>query len=166
MASLGNFNADDYKDEYTPIPSGSYTAMIVNSSERETNKKDGKMIVLKVDVVDGPHKGRKIFENLNIVNPNETAVEIAKSTLANVCRAVGVLHPKDTSELHNKPMRIWVSVVPEKDGYPPSNKIKKWESLTAAAPASAPTPTAPAGSKPWEKKAAAPAPVEEKEPIF
>jgi len=36
-----------------------------------------------LDILDGQHKGRKIFDQLNLVNPNPTTVEIAQRTLVN-----------------------------------------------------------------------------------
>lgn len=157
MATLNGFNADDYTDEFTPIPSGRYTAMIVKSEMKDTKNGKGQYLKLEIDIVDGQFKGRKIFENLNIVNDNETAVKIAKSTLANICRAVGVLHPKDSSELHNKPMSVRVVVEPEKDGMPAQNRIKSFD-----APGTTPIMKAPAapvvpGGKPWEKRPEEPA---------
>lgn len=153
MASLNNFNADEYKDEYAPLPAGRYTAMIVKSDLQATKAGNGSYLKLEIDIVDGQFKGRKLFENLNLDNPNQQAVNIAKATLANICRAVGVLHPKDSSELHMKPMSVMVSVEPERDGYPASNRIKRWESiLTNPTPAN-PAPATPSTAKPWEKKA-------------
>jgi hypothetical protein len=153
MASLNGFNADEFKDEYTPLPAGRYTAMIVKSETQATKAGNGSYLKLEIDIVDGQYKGRKLFENLNLENPNQQAVNIAKATLANICRAVNILHPKDSSELHLKPISIMVSVEPERDGYPASNRVKRWDAPESAAQtkmdfSKAP---APANAKPWER---------------
>lgn len=150
MANLGDFNADDFHDDFQPIPAGRYTAVIVKSDTMATKDGAGSYIKLEVDIVDGQYKGRKLFTNLNLVNKNEMAVKIAKTELANICRAVGVLHPKDSSELHGKPVSIKVSIRPESDAFPASNDIKGWYPLNAEAP----KPHAPIG-KPWERPAPA-----------
>jgi hypothetical protein len=149
MASLNGFNAEEFKDEFTPIPAGRYTAMIVKSETKRTKNDRGSYLKLEVDIVDGQYKGRKIFENLNLENENEMAVHIAKAMLANICRATLVLHPKDSSELHLKPMSVRVVVEPEKDGMPAQNRIKGWDALGTATPQ--PVSPAPANAKPWEK---------------
>lgn len=146
MASLNGFNAEDFKDEYAPLPAGRYTAMIVKSETKSTKAGNGSYLSLEIDIVDGQYKGRKLFENLNLDNPNEQAVNIAKATLANICRAVGVLHPKDSSELHLKPMSIMVSVIPESKDFPASNRVKRWDAPETASPIQA---KAPANAKPW-----------------
>lgn len=152
MASLNGFNAEDFKDEYAPLPAGRYTAMIVKSETKATKAGNGSYLSLEIDIVDGQYKGRKLFENLNLDNPNEQAVNIAKVTLANICRAVGVLHPKDSSELHLKPISIMVSVIPESKDFPASNRVKRWDAPDAVS-ASPIQAKAPANAKPWERPA-------------
>lgn len=159
MASLNGFNAEDFKDEYAPLPAGRYTAMIVKSETKSTKAGNGSYLSLEIDIVDGQYKGRKLFENLNLDNPNEQAVNIAKATLANICRAVGVLHPKDSSELHLKPISIMVSVIPESKDFPASNRVKRWDAPDAVSPVQAKAPT---NAKPWER----PAPKPEDTPTF
>ena len=53
-------------------------------------------------------KGRNLWARLNLDNPNEIAVKIARAELSALCRAVGVLEPKDSVELHNLPLVISV----------------------------------------------------------
>jgi hypothetical protein len=55
-----------------------------------------------------------LWARLNLDNPNATAVTIARAELSAICRAVGVLAPKDSVELHNLPLVIHV-------------KCKKWD---------------------------------------
>ncbi|HQO65724.1 MAG TPA: DUF669 domain-containing protein [Spirochaetales bacterium] len=166
MANLGNFNADEHENEFTPIPTGKYPAVITESKMVGT-KNGGQMLKLTHEIIDGPNKGRKVWANLNLVHSNDQAVKIAKINLADICRAVGVLHPRDSSELHNKPMVIKLSIRPETDEYPASNDIKAWEPMnkapqlqgmapdasTPAAKVETPAPDqAPASNKkPWEK---------------
>lgn len=106
-----NFNANDVApNDFGVIPPGDYEAVIVNSSMHQTKAGDGEYLKLELQIINGTYQNRKLFENLNLKNKNEQAVTIAKGTLSAICRAINVLTPRDSSELHNKPMRITVGV--------------------------------------------------------
>lgn len=110
MADLGGFNAESPENNTANvIPAGEYEAIIVSSEKKDT-KKGGQYLNIEFQVTKGPQQNRKHFEKLNIWNSNEQAVAIAKGTLSKICRAVGVLKPVDSSELHNKPMIIKLAV--------------------------------------------------------
>lgn len=127
---LEGFNAEDYEPagKFTPVPIGDYLAMITESEMKVTkpkpNKESGKYLHLVFTICDGEYAGRKIFSQLNLINANATTVEIAQRQLSAICRCVGVLHPKDSKELHDKPLVISVGIRPAKDGYEESNTIK------------------------------------------
>ena len=57
-------------------------------------------------MIDGPYKNRLLWSRLNLDNPNAQAVQIAQGELSAICRAVGVMQPKDSIELHNLPLLI------------------------------------------------------------
>ncbi len=90
---------------------------------RVTRNGMGQFLWLMLDILDGPHKGRKIFDQLNLVNPNPTTVEIAQRTLSAICHATGRMHVSDSEELHLIPMTIQVKIKPPKNGYGESNAI-------------------------------------------
>lgn len=97
------FDADKIEiQDFTPAPEDWYMLMIDKSSFKPT-KTGGKMLVLEMKVVAGPHENKRVTENLNLVNNNDDAVRIAKETLAKLCKAVDVKKPTDTAQLHNKP---------------------------------------------------------------
>ena len=145
--------------KFTPIPVNDYLAVITDSEMKDTKKGDGKYLLLTYEVVDGEFKGRKIFETLNLINSNQTAVEIAQRALSAVCRATGVLHPKDSSELHGKPLVISVGIRAGSNGFEDKNVIRGYsrvdgKELKDVTDASAPVKgaAAPAKSKkPWQK---------------
>lgn len=163
--NLSNLNFDattvQPQDSFEPIPAGWYECMIVES-EMKTNKAGtGQYLQLRLDVTEGDYANRVLFERLNLDNPNQTAVEIAQRTLSAICHATGVLQPSDSSDLHNIPLRVKVSVRPAGNGYDASNDIKGYESLGGvkqAAPVKQPAkttaqPAAKSGAakpKPWE----------------
>lgn len=124
-----NFNANDVEPvDFGVIPAGDYEAAIVASEVKQNSNKDGEYLKLEIQIVSGPFQNRKLFENLNIKNPNADTVKIARGTLSAICRAVNVITPKDSSELHNKPFRISVAV--KASTYKPGemeNKIKSFK---------------------------------------
>lgn len=147
---------------YELLPAGKYRAQIVESEMRVTRNGMGQFLWLMFDILDGEHKGRKIFDQLNLVNPNPTTVEIAQRTLSAICHATGKMHVSDSEELHLIPMTIQVKIKPPKNGYGESNAIAYLPpERGVAAPAVKPPPAAPAtpaapprmASAPWNKKA-------------
>ncbi|MCK5603809.1 DUF669 domain-containing protein [Candidatus Pacearchaeota archaeon] len=165
MAKLdGIFDASTVpeRDEFTPVPPGTYTAMVV-ASEIKTTSKGGQMIVLELDIQGGEHAERKLFERLNIKNDNDKAVSIAYRVLAEIVKAVGKGSIKDTEELHNIRLLIDVRVDPPK-GYKdkntgemkegkPQNSIKKFMPYSADNKKSVAKPKGPATFKKAAPKA-------------
>lgn len=114
MADLSGFDANkvDPNSEFEPIPAGKYLAVIVESEMKQTKAGTGSYLQLTHQIVDGPFKGRKVWSRLNLDNPNPTAVQIAKGELSALCRAAGVMTPRDSAELHNIPVVINVRQKP------------------------------------------------------
>jgi hypothetical protein len=147
--------------KYAPIPAGDYKAMITESEMKPTRAGTGQYLQLVWEITDGQHTDRKIWDRLNLVNSNPTAVDIAKRDLASIMRAVGLEKIDDTEQLHYKEVMITVTVRKGDNGYEDSNEIKAYAPAGRSAPAAAPaapaavaTPAAaPAsvpGKKPWE----------------
>lgn len=130
MASLdGGFNANDVEPNvgFEPIPTGDYL-VVITASERQATK-DGSSQLLKLDlqIIDGQHKGRTLFDRLNLWNKNQQATEIARGTLSAICRAVGVMQPRDTCELHNIPLVASVKIEKRQDNGEYANRISAYK---------------------------------------
>lgn len=154
------------------LPPGTYNVQIVQAEKRPTKDGQGAYLWIEMDIIDGPHVGRKLWDRLNIWNRNETAAKIANQSLSSICHAVGVPVFKSFSEVMHKPLAAVVKVRPsgpDKNGIErdASNEVKGYKSAegaarpTAAAPARpAPTPAAsvapkPAGTVPaWARRSA------------
>lgn len=176
MANLGGtFDASQVEPSAPRelLPPGTYAAQIVKSDMIDTST-GGQMLKLELDILDGPAKGRKMWDNLNLVNRNPTAVEIAQRTLSAICHAIGRLQVADSDELHFKPLVITVAVEPDSrdkhlDANDPArryqNAVKGYAKASGtAAPAARSAPTqqaappprpaaAPAASAPWRRSA-------------
>lgn len=152
MASLNGFNAAEVEPNAPreELPEGTYLAAIVESQMKITKKKDGQRLELTFEVLDGTHKGRRVWANLNLDNPSETSVEIAKRDLSAICRAVGVMTPKDSADLHGKPLMIVVKHKPDDNGDPRA-EVKGYRAAATAPAARTPAKAAPAAAAPWKR---------------
>lgn len=160
MAGLGDvFDATGVapSQAFEVLPAGHYKAQIVESEMRVTRNGTGRFLWIMLDILEGPYQGRKLFDQLNLVNPNPTTVEVAQRTLSTICHAVGQLQVSDSEQLHLKPMTISVSVDPPKNGYGERNRIRylvpaKDASAPVKSVAQAPPPAPRAQAAPWARK--------------
>ncbi len=159
MATLSGFDASQVEptDEFEAIPAGKYPAVITDSEFKETKAGTGTYLQLAFEIIDGEHKGRLLWSRLNLDNPNETAVKIAQQELSAICRAVDVLTPQDSSELHNVPLVIHVRCRKRPDTDEITNEIRGYSALQqqpAAQPAPSPAvrqPVAAGSPAPWKR---------------
>jgi hypothetical protein len=150
MSLLSGFDATtvEPRESFQPIPAGDYTVCISASEEKTTASGNGVYLKLTLEVLDGDHKGRLLFENLNLKNPSAAAVDIARRTARDICLAVNVpqLNDGGVMELHGKPMLASVKVEKRNDNGELRNVIKSFAPVTAANAAPAAT------GQPWAKK--------------
>jgi len=123
---------------------GKYPMVFTDSEMKATAAGTGEYLQLTAEIIDGQHKGRKLWVRLNLENPNRTAVEIAERELASICQAVGVMTPSDSAELHNIPFVGTVKIEPAKGQYDARNSIGGYASMSGAAPTPTPARAAPA----------------------
>lgn len=136
------------------LPDGDYPVIVEASEWKQTKSGTGAYLELTLQVIDGPAKGRKVWDRLNLSNPNQTAVDIAQQTLSAICHAVGVLRVNDSTQLHNLPMLAKVKVKQGENG--PMNEVKGYKKMGAAPVAMTPPPSAAPSAPavpPWQKKA-------------
>jgi hypothetical protein len=142
MASLGgsyNPDAEPSSGSFEPLPADDYTLEIVESDYTANAKGNGMVLKLTTQVVGGEYDGRKLFINLNLEHENEKAQDIAQREFAALRRAVGVLNPKDSEELHFKAFQAKVGVEKRKDNGELTNRVKQYYfDGDAPAPAAAP----------------------------
>ena len=147
MADLRGFDANKVEPAvpFEAIPAGKYLAMLTASEMKPNKAGTGRFLELCFTITDGDQKGRTVWARLNLENPSELAARIAQSELSALCRAVGVLTPNDSVELHNLPLTIKVRCRKRPDTGEISNDIRGFERREAMAgqPQQAPTNTPP-----------------------
>ena len=134
MANLNGFNANNVEPatDFEPIPAGKYLSVITNSEMKPTKTGSGTYLELTFQVLEGQYKNRLLWSRLNLSNPNNLAVQIAQGELSAICRAVGVMQPKDSIELHNLPLVVTVKVKKREDTGDLMNEIKGYTKKEAA----------------------------------
>ena len=160
-----NFDATQVSPEsqFNPVPNGDYPVVITDSEMKTTNDGTGQYLQLTLEIIEGHYKGRKVWDRLNLVNKNTTAVEIAQRALSQICHAVQVLKVDDSAQLHGKPLVAKLAVRPASGGYDESNDVKEYKAMPGAqvqqpaqalvapaddAPFAPPPAVAPASNKP------------------
>ena len=130
MANLNGFNANDVEpaNDFDPIPAGKYIAVIAASQMRENKNKTGDYLELTFQVIEGEYKNRLLWARLSLSHPKDIVSRIARSQLADICKAVKVLKPGDSAELHNLPLMIDVRVKKRTDTGDMTNEIKRYSS--------------------------------------
>ena len=152
MATL-DFNANEVEPTtaYEPLPAGKYLAEITASEMKPTKSGNGVYLQLEFTVLDGPCKGRKAWDRLCINHPNELTQRIARGNLSAICRAVGVMQPRDSVELHSLPLVITVKCKKRQDTGEITNEVKGYAKRESAA---GQPQQAPAGDQtpPWARR--------------
>lgn len=172
MAELNmDFNPTEVPEDdrtFEPLPVGEYTMQVIESELKNTKSGTGQQLVLTLEVIEGTFSNRRVWDRLNIRNPNVDAQRIAQRALADLCLAVGIQSLTNSEDLHFKPFVGAVKIREDKTGqYGPQNTVRyKSRGGAAARPqtaASQPAPrqAAPAqaarpatGAKPWQRPAA------------
>lgn len=152
MSNLNGFNANDVDPNFSfeAIPAGKYLAVITESELKPTKSGVGQYLQFTFQVIEGPYKDRLVWSRLNLDNPNATTVKIARAELSAICRAVGVMAPKDSVELQNIPLIINVGHKKRDDNGELSNIVKGYSKKEAAATRPA-TAASGNGKAPWLK---------------
>lgn len=98
-------------------PAGDRMVAIVDSTlEAVKPPKTGAYIKFKLQILDGPQKGRIGFWNVTVDNPNAKAVEIGRKDLARIGKACKKPRFADTTELHRIPFMVFVAVDQDDQG--------------------------------------------------
>jgi hypothetical protein len=152
MADLRGFDANNVEPagDFEPIPAGKYLAVITESEFKPTKAGTGSYLQLTFQITDGSCANRLLWARLNLDNPNETARKIAQGELSAICRAVGVLAPNDSVDLHNLPLVIHVRCKKRSDTGEITNEIKGYSKKEVPAAPSNNTPAA-MTTPPWKR---------------
>lgn len=167
--SFDTGSVEKRENNYELLPMGWYTAQITNSEIRALNSGNGQGLKLTFDIIDGQHRGRKVWTTLNVRHSKAETEHWALQSLRELMESIGLARLENTIELHNKPLQIKVKVRKDDTGmFGDQNDVAGFKPLAggAAAPSAGPAarPSAPAPANapaaggaptpPWQKRAA------------
>lgn len=151
-AEAQNANTGDFQ----PLPPGWYQVSIEKAELKTTKAGTGKYVKLMMTVLGPTGANRKVFSNINIVNPNPTAQQIGRREMGALQMAIGRPRATDTTELIGGVLEVKIAVETNSAGGG-DNVVKAYRACgSGGAPASA--PAAPANKVAPAPAAAAPAP--------
>jgi len=153
MATL-NFDANQVEPSTgkDPIPAGKYVAAITASEMKPTKNGAGQYLELEYQVLDGEHKNRKLWSRHNLQHSNAQTVQIARGELSAICRALGIMTPKDSAELHNLPLTVTVKLKKREDNGEMTNEVTAWAKKDAAAGVPQQAGAATGATPPWLRR--------------
>jgi hypothetical protein len=141
----GGFNPDDHEPaaDFDIIPTGDYELEVVNCEYRETRAGDGGYVWAELmfpeDANNGKFKNRKIWKNMNISNPNDTAEKIGRGELTALCNAAGITELNDPAELIGS--RVITCVKCKKTSTGPENAVRTFKKIGAETATTVPKQT-------------------------
>jgi len=140
---------DAHKNDFDPIPAGTYTAEITRSEIKDNASGSGNRLSLGLKIIDGHHAGRLIFQDITLRNNNQIAQQIGRKQMAQLVSACGKSSVQDSSDLHGIPMEIKVAIRIDKTGqYDPSNEVKKFAAIAGSRPKFSAQPQVTASGQP------------------
>jgi len=138
---------------FGPLQKGMYEVMVVASDLKTTQAGTGEFIELTLQVVSGPHAGRRLWDRLNVSNPNKKAEDIARRQLQALCLACKVNTMQSTEQLHDIPVLAQVDFDRNDSS---RNRIVNYATTSSAQVArpveSQPPPPSKPAARPWERK--------------
>ena len=115
-------SVEPMENEFAPLPAGEYSITIANVKELTTNAGDGKRLSIELMIAAGEYKNRRVFDSINTVNKNPTAVEIGRQRLASICRAIGKTKIARLADFHGGSCSVRLKVR-QSEQYGPSNDV-------------------------------------------
>ena len=111
------------------IPAGWYEVLISSTQLKQTKVRTGEYIALCYKVLGPAHKGRVIFGNLNIRNPNPKTQDIGIQQLGELMRAIGLASVEDTDQLIGGHLEVKVHISEASGGCDFSNYVSGFRAI-------------------------------------
>jgi hypothetical protein len=86
---LSKVDMSEGRGERELLPDGDYLCEVTDGELRPTKAGTGKYVWLELTVIDGPHKGRKLWDRINVQNLNPKAEAIGRRQYAQLCLSAG-----------------------------------------------------------------------------
>ena len=118
MANLAGLNLDPNVDEaadgsgdFTILPKGSYTAVMVGDEVKPNKAGNGQVWHVGFQITDGQFAGHTVKGFISLTNPNLECQNIGQGQCKKICNLTGVKYPPaDTKGMYGKPVNIKVDI--------------------------------------------------------
>lgn len=152
--------------DFEAVPAGKYPVLIEAAGMKATKKGDGHYLEVQFVIIDGPFKGKRLWDRLNLDNPSDAAVQISLRTLSALTKAtIGDTLITDDSQFLQK--TCIASVTVDKSGqnsirtYAPYSNAQSVQPqaqgcTVAVAPAPTAAPMAPVAAAPVQHQSVDP----------
>ena len=131
---------EEKERNFDPVPVGEYACVVTKCKLGENSKKNGSVISMEYQIIDGEFENRLVWDYLNVLNPNPKAQEIGNRRVRDLSKAMGK-DLLDTDDFINEIVTLSLGISPETEKYKASNTvkyIKKYVKGAVQAPAAAP----------------------------
>ena len=121
-------NSVEPASDFDVIPAGDHPVIIESAQVKPTKAGNGHYFEFQLTILGGPCKGRKLWDRLNIDNPNPVAVDIAKRSLSALTKST--IGNTPLSNLNQLLRKTCVACVKIKEG---ENSIRTYKPFADAA---------------------------------
>lgn len=87
------------KQGFEPLPPGEYAVVISEQRTKPNKAGTGEYLELTLVIEEGSSRGRRIWERLNLRNPSQKAVQIARETVERIKEVTGMTAARNADEL-------------------------------------------------------------------
>jgi hypothetical protein len=135
------------------IPEGTYVAKVIGSElsptkslNPQTKKPRGQVLELSWQLQSGPYERRIIWDKITLVHEEPRTQKIGREQWKKALRAAGIDHsPRDSSEIHEIPVKIRVKTKPASNGYEARSAVSAYYPAPQASPQQAAPQAKPPG---------------------
>lgn len=142
MGSFQQFFGEGFDTESVPpaedfvaLPPGKYIVGIDKAEVKTTKAGNGHYLEVVETVLDGPCKNRKLWDRINIDNPNQQCVEIGLRSLAALGLAIGLTRISASEQLIGQVCVAHVRVKDEQNDIRTYSKVENFPISGTCAPA-------------------------------
>lgn len=136
MAEMPFFDANQIPEpSFDPLPAGDYMVWGTESDIKTDQNGTQKLEITSEVIEPQQYKERKIWDSFTLESPsNPDWAETGRKVCATLCRAVGVMAPRDSDELLGIPYWVRLVVEPWNDGSLHNKVVARWSTSSQAPP--------------------------------
>ncbi len=115
------------------LPPGKYQVIATQTEMVKNKAGTGTLLKFTFEVIEGQHKGRKLWTQFNWTHPKEDVVRISRAQFSQLVKSCGLTVVNDSDELKDLPVVANVTIKKGSNGYSDSNEIKEFLPIVAGA---------------------------------